>query len=157
MTDGNRKGQEYMRKVCGILARWAGGTFRPRPTFVEPSEGWKVKGDVQHDPKVRFPFTVECKKVEGWSLDGLVGSTKWPVWAWWLQCTRQAESARNTHPLLIFSRNGWKNYVLANAETLEWLRVEPIDGPIVTVARPSSPPVALCLLDDVVRKSIPRS
>lgn len=157
VTDGNEKGQAYMREVCLVLGRWAGGAFRPRPTIIAPSEGWAVKGDVQHAADVRFPFAVECKKIEGWDFDGLFEAPKWPVWKWWAQCAEQARTSKNTHPLLIFSRNRRKNYVLARASTLEWLKLRPVNGPLVGVNTPDGERLSLCLLDDLVSCPIPKS
>lgn len=146
-----------MREVCLVLGRWAGGAFRPRPTIVSPSEGWMLKGDVQHVAGVRFPFVVECKKIEGWDLDGLFEAPKWPVWRWWGQCSEQARTAEKAHPLLIFSRNRRKNYVLTRAKTLEWLKLQPACGPVVTLRTPDGEVLGLCLLDDLVARPIPRS
>lgn len=146
-----------MRDICGHLSRWAGGSFRPRPTIVAPSEGWQVKGDVQHAPGLRFPFSVECKKIEGWELDGLYEAPRWVVWKWWKQCVEQAATTKNARPLLIFSRNRRKNYVLTTEATLEWLKLQPARGPRVTVLTPDGGRLGLCLLDDLVKCPIPKS
>lgn len=157
MTDGNEKGARFTRDVCKKLERWAGTRFKPRPTIVEPIDGWVVKGDVACDARARFPFSVECKCIEGWSLDGLFEQPKWPVWAWWDQCIRQADARESVHPLLIFSRARRKTYVLTRRSTVEWLKLQPAYGPIVHVNAPERGRLALVLLDDLVRAKIPKS
>lgn len=145
-----------MREVCASLERWTGGRFRPRPTIVEPSEGWQVKGDVQHAPGLWFPFSIECKKVEKWELDGLFEAPHWPVWTWWRQCESQALASENERPLLIFSRNRRKSYVLTEAATLDWLKLRPKHGPRVQMWTPRGVSLGLCLLDDLVHCTIPK-
>jgi len=145
-----------MRAVCPHLERWAGCRFKPRPTIVEPLDGWDVKGDLACASTANFPFSVECKKVEGWELTGLFESQKWPVWAWWEQCTAQARASKSRHPLLIFSANGRKNYVLVRRATFAWLKPQPAYGPIAHVQHPRREALVLLLLDDLVRTTIPR-
>jgi hypothetical protein len=157
MTNGNEKGARFTRDVCKKLERWAGTGFKPRPTIVEPIDGWAVKGDVACNASARFPFSVECKCIEGWELDGLYEQRKWPVWGWWEQCVRQADAGKSIHPLLIFSRNRRKTYVLARQRTVEWLKPQPEYGPIVNVSTPERGRLAFLLLDDLVRTRIPRS
>lgn len=156
MIDGREKGQSYMREVCRKLERWAGCRFVPRPTVVAPLDGWAVKGDVAHDASVDFPFVVEIKKIEGWELDGAFESPKWPVWKWWEQCLSQAASRESAHPLLIFSRNRRKSYVLTRWHTVEWLKPKPEYGPIVTLRTTADSTLGILLLDDLVGTSIPR-
>lgn len=155
MIDGRRKGQAYMRAIAEAFAAWLGGTWRPRPTIAEPMEGWAVKGDLaSHGVRVQ-PFVIEIKKIEGWVLDGLYDAPKWPVWSWWAQCKEQAASTGGI-PLLIFSRNRRRDYILAPMEVLEWLRVKPVHGPVSHV-RTCDESLGLCLLDDLVATRPPKS
>jgi len=164
MKDGREKGQRYMRLCAKAIQGWLGGEWRPRPTIVEPMEGYTLKGDLASRGVRWQPFSIECKHVEEWVLDGIFDAPKWPVWGWWEQCKRQAEAVpiapareESAIPLLLFSRNRRRNYVLADARTIEWLRVKPVNGPVLTVHRREEP-LALCLLDDLVRaRKPPRS
>lgn len=142
MIDGREKGQRYMRDVCRLLDAWTlapSGSFRPKPTVLTPLDGWSVKGDVSFPSTVRFPFVVECKNVEGWSLDALIEGRAKIIESWWEQCVRQAQAslgpARARIPLLIFSSNRRKNYFMAWEADLRRLRFKPVD-PYLTVATP---------------------
>lgn len=163
MKDSREIGQSYMRTVAKVFAQWLGGEWRPRPTIVEPMEGWTTKGDLA-SRGVEHPFVVECKKNEQWVLDGIFDAPKWPIWAWWEQARAQAATVsrsvtvkKNHVPLLIFTRNRRKNYVLAEARVLRWLKVKPLNGPVLTVERDNETPLALCLLGDLVLVDPPSS
>ena len=127
MTDGRRKGQSYMLEVCALLGRWARkpyGTFQPRPTLVEPQDGWTVKGDISFPSSIGFPFVVECKKIEGWSLDALAEGRAKDIYSWWVQCPRQAAATpgawRNARPPLTASRDRRRNDFAGRGSALGW-------------------------------------
>jgi hypothetical protein len=168
MTDGRRKGQTFMLEQCRVLAHWWFGTplslhytmlpLRPKSTVVAPMEGWARKGDLDVHPQhaTDWPFAVECKNDERWEgLERLWESPKYPLWSWWKQCVAQAGTWENAHPLLLFSRNRRKTYVLARYKTLEWLDSKPQHGPVVRLERPSEEPLGMLLLDDLVAREPP--
>ena len=159
------KGTRFERQVCERLSRWFDPslpenppveslTFRRRSTSIMPLEGhWHGAGDILHVPHLEgsWPFCVECKKVEGWTLDSLLSPTVQGLWSWWSQACDQAARVADREPLLIFARNHRPTHVMVWASTQAWLRIEPEHGNLV-MARPSeSPPVVVCLLDDLVR------
>ena len=169
MTDSRIKGQRFMLGVSRALSTWVVGTdpkakagslpFRPRETIREPAEGhWELKGDIRCRPDVYFPFSVECKKDESWSLEGLMEAPKCPVWKWWEQAKTQAAAGFSAIPLLIFSRNRRKNYVLMRANVHEWFALKPSVAPHLMVRRPSGEQLALVVLDDLlgVKAKMPR-
>lgn len=51
-----------------------------------------------------FPFTVEVKLRESWSLKNVLAGKKSPIWGWYLQAIKAAEEQKNI-PLLIFRKN----------------------------------------------------
>jgi len=172
LTDGRNKGQKFMLDCCRVLSHWwfdvpldAHFTtlpMRPKSTVVAPMEGWARKGDLDVSPQYAdmWPFAVECKKIEGdkgWrELERMFTQPKYPLWSWWDQAVSQAETWENAHPLLIFSRNHQRTYVLARATTLEWLDPKPATGPVVTILRPGGERLGLLLLEDLVAVSKPR-
>ena len=109
---GKGKGKEYERRIGKILGEWwQGKPFRPCPC----SGGWdKLAGDDEHlasgdlfIPKDSdFPFSVECKKQQQWSLSDLINPNKKdkPIMNWWEQASADAVSVAK-QPLLVFSRN----------------------------------------------------
>jgi len=162
LTDGKAKGDRFENEVCRALSVWLVPgdwqkahvftlPFRRRFTDVTPLDGhWAGQGDILHKPGIKFPFCVECKKHEGWELDGMLGNDKWPPWSWWTQAKAQALTA-NMIPLMFFTRNRRKVYVLMEEEIQKWLRVEPHSGPMLAISQSNGASLALALMDDLVR------
>jgi len=158
MKDGRNKGNRFENTVCRKLSKWYGYPsqrladlpFRRRSTSIMPVEGhWRGEGDVLYRPDVAFPFAVECKKHEGWELDGSLYVPTWPIWEWWDQAQEQAGNARLC-PLLVFSRNHRPIYVLLKEREATWLKLRPKHGPVVVLWRRSGELLVLALLDDLV-------
>lgn len=109
---GKGKGKAYERRIGKILGEWwQDSPFRPTPC----SGGWdKLAHDDKHlavgdlfIPKdCDFPFSVECKKQEGWSLIDLIKPNRKnvPIFEWWAQAACDAKAADKI-PLLVFSKN----------------------------------------------------
>lgn len=101
------KGSGYERKIAKILGHWWADDpelFRRTPM----SGGWakeKLTGDITpvKEEGEDFPFSVECKKHEGWEFHQFF-SIKSKFWDWWEQCVSDCEG-KDKLPLLIFSRN----------------------------------------------------
>jgi hypothetical protein len=167
VIDGRAKGLAFENDVCRLFSVWTAEneadrhhyrscpvdclSFRRRPAENENIvTDWEGERDVIHRPGIYFPFTVECKKIEGWELDGLMHSDRWPVWGWWDQAVSQA-AKNGLPPLLVFTRNRRKTYALIDQGTAECLTLSPVDGPILQVRRSRTAPVALLLLSDLAR------
>ena len=163
MKDGRKKGNDFENAVCRALSQWygtrskrlSGLPFRRRSTSIMPVEGhWQGEGDILHRPDVSFPFAVECKKHEGWELDGGYYEAKWPVWDWWEQAKAQARRAK-LKPLLIFTRNRRPVYVLLEESAATWLKLKPRSGLVSLLWRPSGESAVLARLDDLVQSRSP--
>ncbi len=91
--------------MAKLLTEWWGVKFQRTPG----SGGlhWKndnrVSGDIVPPPDSGFPFTVECKKHEGWTFENVIKGTG-KVSDWWEQCTNDAKEFDKV-PLLVFSKN----------------------------------------------------
>jgi len=110
---GKAKGKGYERRVGEILGNWwQGKPFRSTPQ----SGGWDKQandgdvvayGDLYIPAGSDFPFSVECKRQECWSLEDLVNPNLvalCPILTWWDQCFNDACRVCKL-PLLVFSRN----------------------------------------------------
>jgi len=168
MTNGRAKGNKFENEVCYSISRWLAPKhtpieatvydlpFRRRSTSIMPSEGhWHGQGDILHKPlsDIVSPFAFECKKREGWELDGMFNGDKWPVWAWWRQTEEQADKG-GLVPLMIFSRNRRENLVMLYERDSLCLGVTSVKSPCLRIERPRSdrtPPVVVVSLADLVR------
>jgi len=161
VTDGQKKGRDFENVVCRELSAWVVSSkcrnypvyelpFRRRFTDSTPIDGhWEGAGDILHQPGIVFPFCVECKKVEGWELDGLLSGGKWPVWSWWSQACEQAAKTELI-PLLVFTRNRRKIYTMMPKGVESCLSLLPSEGAVLRVETPKRNRVVLARLDDLV-------
>ena len=69
-----------------------------------------VSGDIITVPEAGFPFVIECKKREEWTLDNVFLNNK-DIKNWWAQVVGDARETGNI-PMLVFSRNRAEDYVL---------------------------------------------
>lgn len=101
------KGSRAELEVAEMFSRWCGNTVRRTPL----SGGWSsARFGVTADlvcPKKAFPFSVEVKHREGWTLDDLVTGVRAEhdksIVQWWKQCTTSCPTKKD--PLLVFRRN----------------------------------------------------
>lgn len=105
--NGRAKGQNAERKLAKLFATWWGGDFARTPLsggFATSKfrEDWNACGDLV-TPDPTFPFCVESKKVEGWSLEQMLTSNKTKLHAWWEQTVK--ETPKGKIPLLVFTKN----------------------------------------------------
>jgi Holliday junction resolvase len=112
-----RKGNNAERNLAKLLQEWwnePGVTFQRTPS----SGGWATKaareefrtsGDVLTSAK-NFPWTVENKCQEGWSLDAIRQGECAKVWDWYAQAME--ETSLNCRPMLVISRNRVKPLVI---------------------------------------------
>jgi hypothetical protein len=117
VTQSRAKGRRAEREVAKLLAKWWGQLepkceFKPTPL----SGGWggrdggahvrahfKASGDLMTTAR-KFPFTVEVKHREQWSMKNVVAGKPTPPWEWWKQACRQATEEKG-EPLLLFKKN----------------------------------------------------
>lgn len=113
MFGSRQKGAVAERAVAKLLAGWW-STFEENAQFVKTplSGGWggpslragfRASGDLM-TTSMTFPFTVEVKRREGWSLDRLKAGRPCTVWRWWWQAQEQA-AEMNAEPMLWLKHN----------------------------------------------------
>lgn len=166
MAEGRLKGNSFENEVCRYLSAWVAGKayslkvplahlpFRRRSTSITPLEGhWEGAGDVLWQPTVEFPFAVECKKQEGWDLDGIMDGGSWKPWAWWAQAKEQARRV-GLLPLLVFTRNRRPIYAMVDWRVVKCLKPEPVRSTRIIAWR-SKECVAVLRLRDLI--TVPRS
>jgi hypothetical protein len=126
------KGRSFEQEVAKLFTDWAGSKFRRVPL----SGGWQSSGVVTGDiflvaeyevasisdaPRVRFPFSVECKKQEGWDFAQLFrDSEKCPLRLFWVQAASDADKIKKL-PVMIFSRNYLPIFIMIGTKTVNRL------------------------------------
>ncbi len=113
MTHGQRKGQRAEREVAKICECWWRRLYKTAHFTRTPiSGGWSIPdirghfracGDIMTTSE-KWPFTVEVKRRENWSVGRLFEGRASPVWKWWIQAQRQADEEGGV-PMLWFKRN----------------------------------------------------
>ncbi|QKE56350.1 holliday junction resolvase [Bacillus phage YungSlug] len=99
------KGSKFERDIAKALTDWWGEEFHRVPASggLRWGKDNRVVGDIVPPPNSDFPFSIECKKHEGWDLSYILRNMgEFPNW--WAQCTRDAYKVDKI-PLLIFSKN----------------------------------------------------
>lgn len=123
-VNGNRKGKAAERKLVKLFSQWWGSEF-----FRTPESGGmatrlttqlgidlsKFKGDIVTLDET-FPFCVESKKVEGWTLEQMLTSDKTLMHDWWDQAVTQTPEGKI--PLLIFTKNHAPLYAMMRTDDL---------------------------------------
>ena len=107
IVQGRPKGQKFERDIAKLLTVWTGVEFRRTPM----SGGWNKTGDITpKNPEMmeKFPFSIECKNHENWSLGKLLGATRYeelpaPIRKFWGQAVSDAEESGKI-PILIFKQ-----------------------------------------------------
>lgn len=117
------KGKRGEREVAGLLRVWW-NTVEECQFVSTPSSGgfgnaqvrgeFKIAGDLMTTAK-QWPFTVEVKRREKWSMKTLEKGAPSPVWGWWAQVVKSAREERTAsrvgggEPMLWFrkSRGQW--------------------------------------------------
>lgn len=95
-----------------------------------------------------------CKKYEGWELDGLMYRSHIDLWSWWNQAKGQADSG--FYPLLVFTRNHRPMYSMLETSVAQCLKLQPSAGPVLNVVRrvkSRTEQVTVSLLEDLIATS----
>lgn len=105
MVNGKKKGSNFERKVARLLTQWCGVEFHRTPGSgsLHWGKDTRVRGDIVPPIDFYFPFSVEVKKHEGWSIEQIL-NYKGEFFSWWGQCVHDALETNKT-PLLVFSKN----------------------------------------------------
>lgn len=106
------KGSGMELKMAKKFGPWWGGTFHrvPGSGSLHWGDDNRVAGDIAAPQGLDFPFVVEVKKHEGWIMDHVLLDIGEPK-NWWAQCVTDARRVKKV-PMLIFSRNRAKDYVM---------------------------------------------
>jgi len=124
-----RKGSSNEGKVLKKLNKWLDSLPPQAGRFEKRGTGFK-DADLISPPW--FPFKVEIKKRETFTMDDLVVQRKSALWDWWEQTKRQA-TAKYKLPMLIAGKNFFPEIVFVNASGATWLQVK-FDGCLLRVA-----------------------
>lgn len=105
--NSRNKGGRGENQVCALLKKWWDADFARTPSSggfktKKFREEWNAEGDVV-TPDETFPFAVEVKWQEDWTLDQLLTAPKSKIWDWWEQAKR--ETAADKLTLLVFKKN----------------------------------------------------
>ena len=101
------KGRRGETQALEQLKDWWGSEFARTPSSggfktKKFRQDWNAEGDIV-TPDQTFPFAVEVKWQEEWTLDQLLTAPKTKVWDWWEQAKRETADDRLT--LLVFKKN----------------------------------------------------
>lgn len=116
-----RKGNRSEREVAKLLQTWWGhGDFVRTPSSggwatKTVREGFRTAGDIVTNV-ADWPFTVENKSQESWSLDALMHNDGCIAFGWWKQAL--SETPEGSHALLIAGRNRIPRVVMFNPQTI---------------------------------------
>lgn len=128
-VQGAPKGSAYERTLARQFSTWWCGEATALHR-VAGSGGRKsthfAGGDIVpvSDRARDFPLCIEAKRVEKWSLEGLIaGNLHEPLLDFMCQCLAAARQAENTLPLLVCKKN--RHPALAFLSTSEFGRVVP--------------------------------
>ena len=107
------KGASYELKIAKLLTSWWGaGTFNRAPASgaLHWGRDQRVAGDIIAPPDAGFPFVIECKKREEWTMEHILLDIGQPK-EWWQQVVTDARRVEKV-PILIFSRNRAKDFIM---------------------------------------------
>lgn len=126
------KGSGYELKIAKALSAWWGHEFHrtPQSGGLRWNDDNNVAGDIVTPLEANFPFIVECKKREEWTLENLFLNNK-DIKYWWEQVVQDCERVGRT-PILIFSRNRARDFVMMPyRSSVESMLHEATDEPVM--------------------------
>ena len=117
-----RKGSSFELKTSKEFQKWwgkgefcrspgSGGWGRP-----QHKQGFNASGDIITTNR-DFPWCLECKNQEGWSLDQLLLNDGCIIHSWWEQTVD--ETPDDLTPMLIFKKNRQKPMVMVFTDVQE--------------------------------------
>lgn len=101
------KGARAERNLAKKFGKWWGSDFARTPSSGgfrtrKFREDWNAAGDLV-TPDESFPFCVESKHAEGWTLEQLLTAESCLLYQWWDQTI--GETPEGQTPLLVFRKN----------------------------------------------------
>jgi Holliday junction resolvase-like predicted endonuclease len=118
MVDSKDKGNRGEYQAARLLEKWWGSDFTKTPqsggfSTKKFREEWGAEADVV-TPDESFPFSVEVKWHEGWTLDQLLTAPKTDMWEWWEQAKGQTPEGKFC--MLAFKKNRQKFFCMTRIE-----------------------------------------
>lgn len=118
--DSRDKGGRGERKALKLLEKWWGTSFAKTPSSggfktKKFRQEWNAEGDVV-TPDETFPFLVEVKWWEKWSLDQILTAPKADIWTWWEQA--KGETTEDRFTMLVCKKNHQEFFLLMKNEKL---------------------------------------
>lgn len=111
------KGGRGERQAAKEFREWWGTDFVRTPgsgAFNTRNEGdWNAAGDLVTADST-FPFCIECKWVEDWTMEQMLRNDGCIIFKWWQQTIGECPPDRL--PLLAFKKNNHPFYVMVNSE-----------------------------------------
>lgn len=110
------KGGRGERAAAKEFSKWWGTDFVRTPSsggFATQKfrDDWNAAGDLV-TPDPTFPFCVECKWVEDWTMDQLLANDGCLIYKWWTQAI--GECPADKLPLLVFKKNNHQFYCMVD-------------------------------------------
>jgi hypothetical protein len=112
------KGNRGERAAAQEFKGWWGTEFARTPSsggFATPQfrADWNAAGDLV-TPDTEFPFCLECKWVEDWTMEQMLRNDGCLIFKWWQQTL--GECPPDKLPLLVFKKNNQPFYCMINTE-----------------------------------------
>lgn len=117
-VNGHSKGGRGERAVAAIIQKWWQRYERKADFLRTPmSGGWRKDTDARIHFNAcgdlmttgsKFPFCVEVKWREQWSVNNLLAGKPTPPWSWWLQCLKAANE-QGAVPMMWMRKNRIKD------------------------------------------------
>ena len=120
---GRDKGNKAELEVARLLQDWW-RQLEPNALFVRTplSGGWlagrdhfQARGDLMTKEAPLFPWLVEVKRRERWTLQNFEQGKRTAVWDWWWHACEDAKNA-GREPMLWFRKNGQRWIILVPEE-----------------------------------------
>lgn len=128
MVNAKKKGDRGEREVAKISRNWWSKIEKDVDFIKTPmSGGWstnkvrahfKACGDIMTTAK-KWPFVVEVKRREKWSIKNFLAAKKGPAWNWWVKACKDADDQGGI-PMLWLRKNSVNKY-----KKFPWLIILP--------------------------------
>ncbi len=129
MINSKQKGNEFELKIAKMLTEWSGEKFHRTPASGAlhwENDNRVVSDIVPPQTLVGWPFSIECKKVEGanWEFSAMIEGTSQTLKEHWQQCYGDSQREQML-PMLVFNKNRRNVYMMITEEVFHQLNVHP--------------------------------